>query len=70
MIFVLDFEVSSYFFVIEAERMSDRYANRDHVLIELTTIQFIDLQNQTSDAELTKEFVKKYFKMTEKLHKK
>ncbi len=70
MIFVPDFEVSSYFFVIDAEEMSDRYASRDHILIELTAIQFIDLQNQISDAELAKEFVREYSKMTEKLHKK
>jgi hypothetical protein len=82
MIFVPEFEVSSYFFVRDSgerdegiaesnvEEVSDRYANRDRILIELTAIQFIDLQNEIPDAVLAKEFVREYQKMIDKLHKK
>jgi predicted HTH transcriptional regulator len=76
MIFVSELEVSSYFFVSNAENeedteeISNRYANRDRNLTELTTIQFIDLQKEISNAELAKKFVREYQKMTDKLHKK
>jgi hypothetical protein len=82
MIFVPELEVSSYFFVSNAknehhakdaenaEEISDRYANRDRNLTELTAIQFIDLQKKIPDAELAKMFVREYQKMTDKLHKK